>query len=276
MATVFPPSPAPSASDSLADIEDLDAFLDAQGQLSHWPTPPPAESKDSAVVTAYEYDSADSDDEDDGDDELWRIAASLTEIASVESKASDVDVELVLRILIRADVPPEVLALAFNILRTVASSARQLVSSEGVSSPDLNIAACLSLATTFTSDKPPGADHWARHACRGTWTAQRIDATVLQFLTLHDVRLLELSSPAAIDAALHELCVIAQCPSGDLDHEDKDIEPQKSENADVTELDSPAPPLTISTSNSSAQWAHGAWTPAETPEVEQTFFLPLL
>lgn len=35
-----PPSPALSASNSLDGIDDLDAFLAAQGSLSHFPTPP--------------------------------------------------------------------------------------------------------------------------------------------------------------------------------------------------------------------------------------------
>ena len=60
----FPPSPALSAPDSLADIDDLDAFLEAQGQLSHWPTPP--QTKDEIVVAVEEID-LDSDDEDELD-----------------------------------------------------------------------------------------------------------------------------------------------------------------------------------------------------------------
>ena len=36
----FPISPALSACDSLADIDDLYAFLEAQGELSRFPTPP--------------------------------------------------------------------------------------------------------------------------------------------------------------------------------------------------------------------------------------------
>ena len=58
----FPHSPALSAIDSLADIDDLDAFLDAQGQLSHWPTPPPP--KEEATVTEMEIDSDEDSDLD--------------------------------------------------------------------------------------------------------------------------------------------------------------------------------------------------------------------
>lgn len=36
----FPPSPTLSVCDSLQDIDDLDAFLEAQGSLSQFPTPP--------------------------------------------------------------------------------------------------------------------------------------------------------------------------------------------------------------------------------------------
>ena len=57
----FPPSPSLSACDSLADIDDLDAFLEAQGRLSHWPTPPPP--KHEATVTEIQLDCDELDDE---------------------------------------------------------------------------------------------------------------------------------------------------------------------------------------------------------------------
>ena len=57
----YPPSPAFSVCDSLADIDDLDAFLDAQGQLSHWPTPPSL--KKECFVEEIEIEE---DDDDDG------------------------------------------------------------------------------------------------------------------------------------------------------------------------------------------------------------------
>lgn len=52
MNSPFPPSPALSICDSLADIDDLDAFLDAQGPLSHFGTPPPP--KASSMVEVME------------------------------------------------------------------------------------------------------------------------------------------------------------------------------------------------------------------------------
>ena len=56
----FPASPALSACDSLADIDDLDAFLAAQGDLSRWPTPPPY--KDVIVVEEVEIDEDEEQD----------------------------------------------------------------------------------------------------------------------------------------------------------------------------------------------------------------------
>ena len=57
----FPMSPALSASDSVPDIDDLDAFLTAQGELSRWPTPPPW--KDEIVIEETEICIAESEDE---------------------------------------------------------------------------------------------------------------------------------------------------------------------------------------------------------------------
>jgi hypothetical protein len=61
----FLPSPTLSNCDSLIDIDDLDAFLDAQGQISHFPTPPPPPAKDEAVVHEVEIDLSDEEDEFD-------------------------------------------------------------------------------------------------------------------------------------------------------------------------------------------------------------------
>ena len=58
----YPPSPAISICDSLADIDDLDAFLEAQGQLSHWPTPPQA--KQEWIVQETEIGLEDEDEDE--------------------------------------------------------------------------------------------------------------------------------------------------------------------------------------------------------------------
>jgi hypothetical protein len=62
----FPLSPAFSDCDSLAGIDDLDAFLDAQGKLSQWPTPP---LKREIIEEDLEVPSEDSESEsEDGVD----------------------------------------------------------------------------------------------------------------------------------------------------------------------------------------------------------------
>jgi len=63
---ILPPSPALSCCDSLDGIEDLDAYLDKQGGLSHFPTPPLA-NKPTPILQAVETEDgliADDDDDD--------------------------------------------------------------------------------------------------------------------------------------------------------------------------------------------------------------------
>lgn len=47
---LYPPSPVFSDCDSLAS-DELDALLEAQGELSHWPTPPLSEGERDAIGT---------------------------------------------------------------------------------------------------------------------------------------------------------------------------------------------------------------------------------
>jgi hypothetical protein len=59
-----PPSPAWSDCDSLDGIDDLDAFLDSKGQLSHFPTPPVfASLKDDTIVEEMELEMSDDEGE---------------------------------------------------------------------------------------------------------------------------------------------------------------------------------------------------------------------
>lgn len=62
----FPPSPAFSDSDSLAGIDDLDAFLDAKGALSRWPTPPSRREIEEDLEVPSEESDYDSEDGVDG------------------------------------------------------------------------------------------------------------------------------------------------------------------------------------------------------------------
>lgn len=57
---IFPISPALSICDSLADVDDLDAFLEAKGKLSRFPTPP---MRKDIRVEEIEVDSEDDIDE---------------------------------------------------------------------------------------------------------------------------------------------------------------------------------------------------------------------
>ena len=62
----LPPSPAFSYCDSLAGIDDLDAFLDAQGKLSQWPTPPLKREIEEDLEVPSEESDYESEDGVDG------------------------------------------------------------------------------------------------------------------------------------------------------------------------------------------------------------------
>lgn len=216
---LFPPSPSLSACDSLADIDDLDAFLEAQGQLSHWPTPPPA--KDDIVIDEVEVEA---DAEDDGldckpprasqlnhftNDTDRHIARLLTQNASFGADVSELDERMVRRILLRAALPPEVLAVTYRIL--YALGGHPVASDLFRSAPsDLLVVSALSLAVSYTSDNPPPISHWSQHVCDGTWTAARIDKTSLEVFAALGWRLHEFSHPSALQTALSSLIIPIQ------------------------------------------------------------------
>lgn len=62
----FPPSPVFSDCDSLAGIDDLDAFLDSKGQLSRWPTPPSRRELEEDLEVPSEESDYESEDGVDG------------------------------------------------------------------------------------------------------------------------------------------------------------------------------------------------------------------
>lgn len=273
MANVYPPSPAPSACDSLADIEDLDAFLDAQGKLSRWPTPPSADVSrrevDEEVSKARDRATFDYDDEDI-DEELWRLATSFTEAVTGYSSLTDYDTELVAKVLLRAQVSAEILAFAYNIIRAVGPSAEGQEDGDDFLIPDLVVTACLSLAMTFVEDTAPNAKGWALAVCRGSFPAQTIDTTVIELLLHPNLRMHALSAEHEINTALDELCEIAKGPQA-ADHEDEAEEIAE----DIEFADKGRSPLKLAISNTT-DWVYGAATPAETPIVETNSFLQLL
>jgi hypothetical protein len=259
----FLPSPAPSACDSLAGIDDLDAFLEAQGQLSHWPTPP----KESGIVEVtevgfgYEDDRRDSQVTVTGVEDVAGIedkncaASLLVEVAGAQISTELQDVEAIRRILLRAKLPREIVAIALNILSALES--RLLPSDPGmVLSSELLVVAAFTLASAYTSDHPPSYTHWSQRVCNGNWTAAEIDRTALNIMSSLGWRLHDLSSASAIDEALSR-----------LDHYIP-VSPTKLGEATVGECDVTGsnpilPRLCVNGTNIS--WVNGQLTPEETP-----------
>lgn len=73
----FPPSPVFSDSDSLAGIDDLDAFLDSKGELSRWPTPPSRRWLEEDLEVPSEESDYDSEDGVDGMYEMDFLSCGL-------------------------------------------------------------------------------------------------------------------------------------------------------------------------------------------------------
>ena len=129
------------------------------------------------------------------------IAKVFTQYASIGTDASELDIRMVQRILVRAELPPELLALAFSIL---CGLNRQSLPAD-VFPSDLLVVSALSLAVSYTNDKPPSFSHWSQHVCEGTWTAARIDKTSLQVFAALNWRLHNFSHPSALQTALSRL-----------------------------------------------------------------------
>jgi hypothetical protein len=108
------------------------------------------------------------------------------------------------RMLVLAGLPPEVLALAFNIVRGL--DCYSLPKGSFHSAPnDLIVVSALSLAVSYTNDCPPTVKYWSRYVCDGTWTPSRIDRTTLQIFAALGWRLHAFSAPNPIRRALAEL-----------------------------------------------------------------------
>lgn len=173
------------------------------------------------------------------------------------------------RILIRAGLPPEVLALAYNII--CGLDCNSLPVGSFYSAPnDLIVVTALSLAVSYTSDCPPTVRYWSRHVCDGTWTPTRIDKTTLQVYAALGWRLHEYSAPDAIRRAMAEF--VPCLPARTLELRTR--EPVGADFA-VTEA------LKLVVGGTSAYWMNGQVTPDGTPPNsgfvgDENRFLPLL
>ena len=204
------------------------------------------------------------------------IVKILTREACLDTGFDPFDAVLVQKILDKAQLPRELLALAFNILQGL--NERQVTAShfDGATS-DLLVASALALAVTYTDDHRVSFTQWSREVCGGMWTAARIDKTVLQILTALDWRIHQYGSPRALEMTMAMFGTAEKVCAETI------ILPKISElSAERRELGlgiSAPPRLVIN--GSSVCWANGQITPNETPpgsalEQVEDCFLPLL
>lgn len=211
----FPPSPAFSDCDSLAGIDDLDAFLDAQGKLSQWPTPPLKREIEEDLEVPSEESDYESEDGVDGMQRMLEDQKACTniiadlDIATVFARELRLDgpqawddILLMEEIFVRAELPIEVLALSFNIMSKLAK--QQTI---GILLQDLSlnllVLATLSLASIHTNDHSPSPSYLARHVSVESTTGKQVDGAIIAVMTALDWRVHDCSEGAAILSTLH-------------------------------------------------------------------------
>jgi hypothetical protein len=283
---MFPPSPAFSDCDSLAGIDDLDAFLDAQGKLSHWPTPPLKSEIEEDLEVPSEDSDYESEDGVDGMQQMFEDELTCADsfadldIATVYARELRLDgpqawddILLMEELFVRARLPIEVLALSFNILS-------KLVKQKAIddllrnTSLELLILATLSLASIHTNDHPPSPSCFARQVSVTPTTGKQVSEATLAIMTALDWRVHNCSEGATIVSTLRlferrEPPLYAPQSMQDI-YDEPFLKPQ---------------PLCYNMADRSnageAQWANGQLTPgaSSTCSAVQEFensFLPLL
>ncbi|KAK0276011.1 hypothetical protein LTR91_002453 [Friedmanniomyces endolithicus] len=291
MLDTFPASPALSACDSLDD-QDLEALLAGLGSLSQYATPP---LKDCVTVEIREVLEDESEDGDEGDCfDYSRIALHFAEQNRNDPTAHfHHDTTLIEDILSRAQLPPELLAISFNILQLYRS--HQLSNPTGdrrLFPADLLTVAALALSLSYTHDHPPQSSWWAREICRTRFSPSEIDHAIRHVLLTVDWALHRLSTPQAIERAMEVLFPVPSRPAAEVlavleprfpAPTSPAVEIVVVQESVTWRASKPAPaPLKIAIGTSlCATWAEGQLTPADTPlgsplDVPRAYFLPLL
>ena len=210
----FPPSPAFSDCDSLAGIDDLDAFLDAQGKLSQWPTPPMKREIEEDLEVPSEESDYESEDGIDGmqrmlGDDMARadmfadldIATVFAHELRLDGPQAWDDILLMEEIFVRAELPIEVLALSFNIMSKLVKQKTVDILLQDLSL-NLIVLATLSVASIHTNDHSPSPSYLARHVSVEPTTGKQIDQATIAVMTALDWRVHDCSEGATILSTL--------------------------------------------------------------------------
>ncbi|KAI7204704.1 hypothetical protein D0869_01303 [Hortaea werneckii] len=277
IATSCFPSPALSACDSLAGSEDLDAFLDAQGPLSQFGTPPPSKmAANMEVMELVEEEDEDELVEDVVALDYSHIARLFAEKSYTSSSSPTAwETEHILDMLTNAKLPAEIIALSYNVVCTYDAMQRFRAEPRSADAGDLLVVSAMSLAVMSASDNPPKSAWWSVIVCNGIRSASEIDTATIDLLAALDWTLHSLCSPKAIEQAMDLLT--SPAPSQEpltAQQEEKPPRPQTPVNK--------VEPLKISLEGTGASWSHGQLTPDSTApssaaeERGKDRFLPLL
>lgn len=195
------------------------------------------------------------------------LDSHLANIFMEATHASLNDAEAIRTILFRATLPPEVLALSFNVLTELR---RSLLPCSTSSPKDLVLAAALNLASLYAIDYPPKLGEWSRIICDSRWTASEIDQEGLRILAALDWRLHMLGTSDAIQRTIENLYHPIRDRSRPILATTKEqVEWPASREASMSCSKLPTE-LRVGYEDGASRWLNGQLTPEGTP-VETTF-----
>ncbi|EMC96438.1 hypothetical protein BAUCODRAFT_24217 [Baudoinia panamericana UAMH 10762] len=261
--TTLPPSPTASVCDSLADIDDLDAFLAAQGPLTRWTTPP-LKDKPRVTVEVAELSEPEGEDYDDDAerDDYERIAYEFALPLSHTGSEHVESAMLIQDILSMARLPPDLLGLTYSIL--VAYCIRQQpmnLAARTAVPTSLLLVSAMTLADVYTADGPMHAAWWASRILNDKFSAHDVERSMLHMLAALDWSIHCLCSPEALEAALRMLALADARPIPVA------AQPLLPSSATTLTCDTKKsrPPRIDVDGSMAVRWEHGQITPADTP-----------
>ncbi|EME86748.1 uncharacterized protein MYCFIDRAFT_194716 [Pseudocercospora fijiensis CIRAD86] len=201
---LFPPSPTRSECDSLYGIDDLDAFLDAQGKLSRFPTPPPV-NKDAIIILETEERSHPSREyrADDNMDYHSHVVHLFRQQAITSGDPDQDDDLLLLESLSKVQLPFEMLQLALSILTLLRNRDEKHLLPPDTSRtawPLYVLAACM-LAADYLDDTPRSLIWWRYHFCGDHVGLDTLNGSKLELLKCLDWTLHLCASDHAMESA---------------------------------------------------------------------------
>lgn len=258
------PSPAVSDCDSLAGIEDLDAYLELQGPLSILPTPTALRnhpitsvphngetkvfSSSSSPLTPPSPLRPTLSPRADLRRNAAAYAFAFVDALCPDKRHSSAELlDTIITLIVELPLPLEVLAMAYMILNDYGcSSSSSLCNGTGIIGHELWVLASLTLADTYNNDRPWTAQTWLKALRKPVATMHKLNLTTTSLLRSLDWSLHRYSDPAAIELSMAILADLTVVSRSSTKH--------NQSHQGLSRW-----------SDGAACWAHGQLTPSDSP-----------